>query len=689
MGALPSRSVCPHDCASVCPVELELTEDGKLARLRGSRVNSYTEGVICAKVARYDQRLHHPERLMEPLLRVGPKGSGQFRPISWDEALDRTAEGLRAAAAQWGAEAVWPYYYAGTMGLVQRDGINRLRHVLGYSQTEETICIGFSDPGWKAGVGGKRGVDAREMVQSDLVIFWGCNAVHTQVQLMNWATKARRMRGAPLVVVDPYRNATAEKADIHLMPRPGTDGALACAVMHVMFAEGLADRAYMAAHTDDPRALEAHLESRTPAWAAAITGLEAAEIIDFARLYGRTKRSYLRLGYGFTRQRNGSAAMHAVSCLPAVSGAWAHPGGGALYSGSGLFPLDTTLIEGKDVADPTVRKINQISFGRALTGDSEALAGGPPVKALLIQNTNPMVVCPETDRVRAGMAREDLFTVVHEQFMTETAAMADIVLPATMFLEHDDIYKAGGHTYLQVAKAVMPAPGQCRSNHAVICALAERLGARHPGFSLSAWALIEATLAASKLPPAGEILESGGLDGVPADFNDAHFLNGFPNASGRFRFRAEWEGPMAGQMPALPDHLALIEEADARYPFRLVAAPARNFLNSTFSETPGSIGAEGRPQVLIRPDEAAALGILDGALVHLTSRRGEIAIHARLFEGLPKGVVVVESLWPNAAFPGGKGINTLTGADPGPPLGGGAFHDNAVAIRPHDHGKLC
>ena len=393
-------------------------------------------------MARYAERQHHPARLSQPLRRIGEKGAGldAFRPISWDTALDEVAEALTRAAQRHGSETVWPYYYAGTMGLVQRDGINRLRHVMRYSREDLTICNALSDAGWLAGVGAKRGVDGREIAKSDLIVVWGGNPVSTQVNVMTHIATARRERGARLVVVDPYRTATAERADLHLAPLPGTDGALACAVMHVLFKEGYADRAYMVRYTDDPAGLEAHLATRDPAWAAGITGLSEDEIVDFARLYGRAKRSYIRVGYGFSRSRNGSAQLFAVSCLPAVTGAWAYEGGGALYSNLGLVAIDHTLIEGLDRLDPITRMLDQSRIGPVLTGDPRDLGDGPPVSALFVQNTNPMVVAPESRLVHRGFARSDLFVCVHEQFMTETAAMADIVLPATTFLEHDDIY---------------------------------------------------------------------------------------------------------------------------------------------------------------------------------------------------------------------------------------------------------
>src|SRR6201998_97616 len=363
------------------------------------------------------------------------------------------------------------------MGLVQRDGINRLRHAMRYSREHLSICSMLSDAGWLAGIGVKRGVDGREIAKSDLIVVWGGNPASTQVNVMTHVAMARRERGAKLVVIDPYRTATAERADLHLAPLPGTDGALACAVMHVLFKEGYADRAYTARYTDDPVGLEAHLATRDPAWAAGITGLAEDVIVDFARLYGRSKRSYIRVGYGFSRSRNGSAQLFAVSCLPAVTGAWAHEGGGALYSNLGLVPIDHTLIEGLDRLDPTTRILDQSRIGPVLTGDPRDLGNGPPVSALFMQNTNPMVVAPESRLVHHGFARSDLFVCVHEQFMTETAAMADIVLPATTFLEHDDIYTAGAHPYLQMHRAVVPPLGECRSHHDVQCALSERLGA--------------------------------------------------------------------------------------------------------------------------------------------------------------------------------------------------------------------
>ena len=675
------RSVCPHDCPSVCALDVELLTPERIGRVRGAS-QPYTDGVVCAKVARYAERAHHPERLMRPLLRTGAKGSGQFEPISWEAALDLAAKRFQAAIARHGPETVWPYHYAGTMGLVQRGAIRRLGNLAGWSRQRETFCVALADPGWLAGVGAKRGVDAREVVDSDLIVVWGGNPVHTQINFMHWTQKARRERHAQLVVIDPYRTATAEKADLHLALKPGTDGALACAVMHVLLAENLADRDYLARHTDFSERVERHLASRTPQWAAAITGLTVEAIVAFARLYGSTKRSYLRVGYGFTRQRNGAAAMHAVSCLPAISGAWAHPGGGALYGNSALYNLKTAFLHGLDRTVVITRQLDMGRIGAVLAGDPRDLGDGPPVSALLIQSTNPAVVAPDSAAVRAGLMREDLFTCVHEQFMTDTAKLADLVLPATTFLEHDDLYQASGHTFLQAARAVVPAPGECRSNHLFIGQLAERLGIDHPAFAIDEWSLIDRVLADSGKIGADELLEKGWID-CALPFEKAHFLDGFAHPDGRFRFAPDWQSLGEGHavMMPLPDHLEVIDAPTPDKPFRLVAAPARNFLNTTFSETATSRQKEDRPTALIHPAVCAQLGIKAGDLVRLGNDQGSVLLHAKPFDGLQQTTLIVESQWPNDAFIEGIGINALVSAEPGFPAAGAAYHDTAVWLK--------
>ena len=688
------HSACPHDCPSTCALEVEKLDDFTIGRIRGARDNSYTDGTICAKVARYAERLHHPGRLTEPLQRSGAKGDGEFRPISWQAALDEIGEAFLKAEQRHGAEAIWPYYFAGTMGLLMRDGINRLRHAKGYSQFHTTICVNMAWLGFEAGAGKLQGVDPREMAKSDLIIIWGTNAAATQINVMRHAIQARKTRGAKIIVIDPYLNATARQADMHLCLRPGTDGALACAVMHVLFRDGKADWDYMNRYADAPRELEAHLKCRSPEWAAAITGLSVDEIEAFAKLIGETDRTYFRLGFGFTRSRNGPVNMHAALSIATVRGSWQYEGGGAFKNNEGIYPWDKTLIEGLDVKDTGVRMLDQSRIGAILSGDRQDLGDDPPVTALLIQNTNPMMVAPDLNKVHAGFARDDLFTCVHEQLLTDTAKMADIVLPATAFLEHSDLYQGGGHPHIQLGAKIVEPPGEARDNHFVICEIAKRVGAEHPGFDMTGEEILAETLSASGLPDPDSLRAMRWLDYRPK-YEDAHYANGFAHKDGKFHFRPNWPafaptawttaGCAHGQadasgMPEFPDHWAVTEEATAAHPFRLITAPARNYLNSSFTETPTSREREVRPSVLVHPKDAARLGIEDGARVRLANGRGEIVLHAEIFAGLQPGVLVVESIWPNDAFEGGIGINALTGADPVKPIGGAAFHDNAVSL---------
>jgi anaerobic selenocysteine-containing dehydrogenase len=684
-----AASACPHDCPSTCALEVEVLDAHTIGRVRGAPENAYTVGVICAKVARYAERIHHSDRLTVPLRRTGPKGSGNFEPISWDAALDLVAKKFLEAEQRHGAEAVWPYYYAGTMGLVMRDGIHRLRHTKRYSDFHSTICVNPAYTGFAAGTGKIAGVDPREMAKSDLVVIWGTNPVNTQVNVMTHAVRARKERGAKIVAVDVYMNGTMQQADLAVLVKPGTDGALACAVMHCLFRDGKADWDYLERYTDAPRELAEHLRTRDPQWAEKITGCPAATIEEFARLVGSTKRAFFRLGYGFTRSRNGSVNMHAASCIPAVTGAWLHEGGGAFHNNADIYHWSKSLIDGSDVRDRSVRMLDQSRVGAILCGDREALAGGPPVTAMIVQNTNPVSVCPDQETVKRGFAREDLFVCVHEQFMTETAKMADVVLPATMFLEHDDVYQAGGSQYILFGGKAIEPPGECRSNHDVICGLASRVGAQHPGFAMTPRELIDATLQKSGWGTLERLERERWIDCQP-DFETAHYVKGFAYPDGKFRFKPDWPtvpfrmahhaGPVAA-MPKLPDHWTIIEEADEVCPFRLATSPARGFLNSTFNETPSSRTREGRPEVMIHPDDAERLGIASGHAVVLGNARGTVHLHARVFDGVRPGVLIAESIWPNDAYPDGRGINTLTGAEAIAPYGGAAFHDNKVWIK--------
>ncbi len=688
-----AHSACPHDCPSTCALDIEIIDEKRVGKVRGSSENAYTSGLVCAKVARYSERIHHPDRLLKPLKRTGEKGAGSWQDISWNDALDEVAEAFIAAEARLGSETVWPYFYAGTMGLVQRDSIQRLRHAKRYSGFFGSICVYPAWTGFSAGAGAIRGPDPREMARSDCVVIWGTNPVSTQVNVMTHAVKARKQRGAKIVAIDIYHNETMKQADMALCVRPGSDGALAAATMHVLFRDGLADRKYLAKFSDDPAGLEAHLKDRTPEWAAKITGLSATEIEDFARLVGETRRTYFRLGYGFTRSRNGAINMHAASSIATVSGAWQYEGGGAFHGNADIFRLDKREIEGLAMVDPSIRTLEQCRIGAVLTGEKNALYGGPPVTAMLVQNTNPASIAPDQSRVLAGLGRNDLFLAVHEQFMTETAALADIVLPATMFMEHDDIYRGGGHQYIIWGPKILDGPPLCRSNFFVIEELAKRLGvADRPGFGLNERQLIDNLLEAGDYGTLAELEENKWIDCQPS-FKESHYLNGFNWPDGKFRLKADWHnvpwgrppenlGPQGdlSTVPDFPDHWDVTENADADFPFRLATSPSRSFLNSTFNETKSSRDKEKRPHVMIHSDDAQALGIVDGDIVQLSNQRGTVNLHAQLTDIMQRGVVIAEGIWPNSAHLAGRGINTLTSAEPIAPHGGAAFHDNHVRL---------
>ena len=677
-----SISACPHDCPSTCALEI-MHDDKNIYKVKGASKNTYTSGVVCAKVSRYAERTHHPDRLTKPLMRSGEKGSNNFKEIEWEQALDIVAENFISTAQKHGTESIWPYFYAGTMGLVQRDGINRLRHEMKYSGQHSTICSTITASGFKAGVGALKGPDPREMALADVILVWGCNPASTQVNVMKHIQKARKDRNAKLIVVDPYKTRSAKVADFYYPIKPGTDGALACSIMHILFRDNYADKEYMDKYTDDPEGLEKHVKKYTPEWGSKITGLSLREIEEFAKIFGTTKRLYSRMGYGFTRQRNGASAMHAAVSLSAVCGKWLYEGGGAFYNNADIYKIDKTLIEGLDVIDPNIRMLDQSRIGSILTGDSNALMGGGNVYSLIIQNTNPLVVAPESLLVREGFSRENLFVCVHEQFMTETAKYADIVLPATTFVEHDDLYIAGGHQHITYGPKLIDPIGESKSNHAVLVALAKRLGAMHEGFNMTEREIIDYTLNSSNHGSLVE-LEKNGWKDVQPDFNKSHFIDGFGHKDKKFHFKPDWSevGPDYHNMPEYPDYMNTTENISKDFPFKLVTAPAHNYLNSSFTETNSSKKSEVKPKAKIHSKDIKKLALQEDQLVVIGNNRGKVIIHVEEFDGMQEGVIIVEGVWPNEAFVGNNGINTLVGSDPVPPNGGAAFHDTAVWIKP-------
>ena len=492
------RSVCPHDCPSQCALSVTV-EDGRVADVAGDPTHPFTQGVICGKVHDYAERLYASTRVRTPLRRVGAKGEGRFEPVSWEAALEEIAHRWRRIIGEWGGEAILPYSYGGTLGLLQYWAGHPLFHALGASQLDRSICIATAYAGWAATLGTVAGNDAEQLVDSELVVLWGINASHTHINLMTLVKRARK-RGAFVVCIDPYRTATARSADLYLQPRPGTDGALALGMMHVLIAAGLIDRDYIGRATLGFAPLAESVRAYDPARVSGITGLSAEEIVSLARRYGATQASFLRVGIGLSRHDNGGATCRAIACLPALTGAYAHPAGGALLSSSRSFGLDLGALERRDLMPaPTPRTINMVRLGRALT-DADMR---PPVKALYVYNSNPASIAPNQELVLRGLAREDLFVVVHEQHLTDTTDFADIVLPATTSMEHVDLYKSFGHLYVQLAEPVVEPVGEARSNWHTVRLLARALGLSDPHFAKDEPTLIREVLASGDLTVEG------------------------------------------------------------------------------------------------------------------------------------------------------------------------------------------
>ncbi|MAH88950.1 MAG: dehydrogenase [Pelagibacterales bacterium] len=678
---LLSTSACPHDCPSTCT--LDIHHDNKnIFKIKGNKENSYTKGVICSKVSRYQYRTHNKDRLVYPMQRVGNKGSSDFKRISWENALNIVCEKFLEINKNYGSEAIWPYFYAGTMGLLQRDGINRFRHEFNFSDQYSTICNTLPQAGWMAGVGSLMGPDPREVKHSKIIVMWGGNPASTQVNFMKHVQNARKNNNAFLIVIDPYLTKTAKIADLHIKLRPGTDGALACGIMKYLIENNKVDDQYIKKYTKGMNELNRHLVSKDKNWASKICGVEYDKIATLSKLISKYKKVFFRLGYGFTRHRNGSFNMHAVICIPTLLGAWKTQGGGAFYNNGGIYNIDKSLIEGLNFKNHDIRVLDQSRIGSILTGNKEALKYGPAVKGLLIQNTNPLVIAPETSLVRKGFMRKDLFICVHEQFLTETAKYADIILPATSFVEHNDIYIAGGHQHLTLGPKLIDELGECWSNHKLINTLSKKMGATKKEFSYSEEDLIDKTLKLSLLGNLKELRLKKFIDLQP-NFQESHFIKGFGHKDKKFHLTAEWKSndKNFNNKFKLPDHYDLIENASKEYPFKLITAPAHNFLNSSFTEVLASRKIENMPKIKIHPEDMKRLNISDNEIVEIGNIRAKLKIHTEIFEGLLQGTVVVEGVWPNEYFIEGLGINALIGSDSPEPFGGAVFHDCAIWIK--------
>ncbi|MBA2674637.1 molybdopterin oxidoreductase family protein [Ramlibacter sp.] len=679
MGAVTTRTVvrgaCPHDCPDTCAL-LTTVENGVAVKVQGNPEHRPTDGVLCTKVSRYAERTHHAERVLQPMRRVGPKGAGRFEPVSWGAALDDIAGRLRAIAAR-NPEAILPYSYAGTMGLIQGDGMAaRFFHRLGASLLDRTICSSAGTEGLNQTLGGKVGMKVEFFRESRLIIIWGSNSIGSNLHFWRIAQEAKR-NGAKLVCIDPRRTETAEKCHEHVQLLPGTDAALALALMHELVVNDWLDHDYLARYTLGWEALRERALRWTPERAAAVCGIPAEQIRGLARDYGTTQPAAIRLNYGMQRVRGGGNAVRAVASLPALTGAWRHRAGGMLLSSSGMFPVNSAALQRPDLlAGRTPRTINMVTIGNDLLRDASP-AFGPRVEALVVYNSNPVAVAPESSKVVAGFAREDLFTVVLEHFKTDTADYADYLLPATTQLEHWDVHLAYGHTDVLLNRPAIAPLGQAKPNTQVFRELARRMGFDEPCFADDDETMCRT--AYEGRVEFGELLSRGFASlRIP----DAPFAEGgFPTPSGRCEFFSE---RLARQgLDGLPDHLPNYEVpgSSAAYPLAMISPPARNFLNSTFVNLQSLRDSEGEPLVEIHAADAQARGIADGAVVRVFNDRGSYLCKARVSARARPGVVNGLGVWWRKFGLEGTNVNQLTSQQLTDMGRGPVFYDCLVDVR--------
>ncbi|HEY3850339.1 MAG TPA: molybdopterin oxidoreductase family protein, partial [Steroidobacteraceae bacterium] len=632
-------------------------------------------GVLCTKVARYTERTYHPDRLLHPLRRIGRKGEGRFERISWDEAISTAASRLSTIAAE-DPEQILPYSYAGTMGLVQGESMSqRFFHRLGASFLDRTICASAGAAGHRITLGPGIGVDVEVAQDAKLVIFWGCNAITSSVHFWARAQEAKR-RGATLVAIDPYRSLTAEKCHEHIALLPGTDGALALGLMHVIIREELIDRDYVARHTLGFEALRERVSGWDPGRVAGICGISEREIESLARRYAATRPALIRANYGLQRVKGGGMAMRNIACLPALTGAFRDAAGGMFLSTSGNFRIDTTALSRPDLLHGrTPRTVNMSSIGRALSDAS------PPIRAIVVYNSNPVAVAPDSVQVAAGFAREDLFTVVLEQFPTDTADYADIVLPATTQLEHLDVVRPYGHYYMVANNPAIQPLGEAKPNSEIFRLLAGAMGYDEPCFRESDETLAQAALSEDWDV---EAVRKVGWKRIGPPVGTARFAaGGFGTPSGKVEFystaaAAAGFGPLPDYIPPLEDTRS---ELARRYPLAMISPPARHFLNSSFVNVTSLRAAEGEPWLDIHPDDAEARGVADESYVRVFNDRGSLRLRARVSDRARRGVVVALSVWWKKLARDGKNANELTRGDELTDMGNAPlFYDCLVEV---------
>jgi anaerobic selenocysteine-containing dehydrogenase len=668
------KGACPHDCPDTCALEVHV-KNGVALKVTGSAAHAPTAGVLCTKVARYTERTYHPDRLLHPLRRTGRKGEGRFERISWDEALATVAARLSALAAA-DPEQILPYSYAGTMGLVQGESMSqRFFHRLGASLLDRTICASAGTAGHKVTLGPSVGVDIEVADEAKLIIFWGCNAITSSVHFWARAQQAKR-RGATLIAIDPYRSLTAEKCHEHIALLPGTDGALALGLMHVIIRDQLIDDDYVSRHTVGFDELRARVSAWSPPRVAGICGISEQQIESLAHRYATTRPALIRANYGLQRVKGGGMAMRNIACLPALTGAFRDAAGGMFLSTSGNFSIDNAALSRPDLlCGRAPRTINMSSIGRAL---SEAT---PPIRAVLVYNSNPVAVAPDSVRVAAGFAREDLFTVVLEQFSTDTVDYADIVLPATTQLEHLDVVRPYGHYYMVANNPAIAPLGEAKPNTEIFRLLAAAMGYEDACFRDT-----DENLAQSALGADWNFADvrAAGWKRIGAPAGTARFADGgFGTPSGKVEFHSP--AAAAAGLDPLPDYIPPLEdtrsELSQRFPLAMISPPARHFLNSSFVNVTSLRVYEGEPWLDIHPDDALARGVADASYVRVFNDRGTLTLRARVSDRARRGVVVALSVWWKKLARDHKNANELTRSDELTDMGRGPlFYDCLVQV---------
>ena len=661
------RATCPLDCPDTCALLVTVT-DGVATAVKGDPDHPTTAGVLCTKVSRFTERTYHADRLLHPLRRVGKKGEGKFERISWDEALDSIAARLAPIAAR-NPQAILPYSYCGTMGLVQGESMSsRFFNQLGASLLDRTICASAGATGYRYTVGASIGTDMEQFQHAKLIIIWGGNPIASNLHFWMRAQEAKR-NGATLIAIDPYRSLTAEKCQQHIALLPGTDAALALGLMHVLIAEDLVDHDYIAQYTLGYEQLKQRALEWTPERTAEVCGISVTEVVELARLYGQACRggdgAAIRVNYGVQRVRGGGMAVRNIACLPALTGAWRHAAGGIQLSSSGSFPVNRKALQRPDLMQGTPRTINMSTIGDDLLKETSA-EFGPQVEAVIVYNSNPLAVAPDSSKVAQGFAREDLFTVVLEHFQTDTVDYADIVLPATTQLEHVDAHSTYGHLYMMANNAAVAPLGEAKANTEIFRLLAQRMGFDDPCFQDSDDALAAQAFDATDARAVHfdwESLKRTGWQKLAMP--EAPFARGgFPTPSGKCEFYSQ--AMLDAGLDPLPAYIAPYESPAsnpalaARFPLAMISPPARNFLNSTFVNVKSLRAAEGEPHLDMHPEDCAARGIAAGDMVRIFNDRGSFVAKARVTDKARRGLVVGLSVWWKKLASDGKNANEVT-----------------------------